>query len=93
MPHAFALCILSELAKNIDKIQLTKDLSAFLKSVNDKLEHHERIAKLIVLKEEWTIENGVLTPTLKIKRNVIDGKYQSQYAGWSIANEMVIFCD
>ncbi len=93
MPHAFALCILSESAKNVEKIQLTKDLIAFLKSVNNNLEHHERIAKLIVLQEEWTIENGVLTPTLKIKRNIIDAKYQSQYVGWNIANEMVIFCD
>jgi long-chain acyl-CoA synthetase len=93
MPHAFALCILSSSTKNIDKIQLTNDLITFLKSVNADLEHHERIAKLIILKEEWTIENGVLTPTLKIKRNIIDSKYQDQYENWSIANEMVIFCD
>ncbi len=93
MPHAFALCILSESAKNVEKIQLANDLIAFLKTVNTELEHHERIAKLIILSEEWTIENGVLTPTLKIKRNVIDGKYQNNYVGWSIANETIIFCD
>ncbi|MEI6086115.1 MAG: AMP-binding protein [Bacteroidota bacterium] len=93
MPHAFALCILSESAKMLDKIQLTADLIAFLKTVNADLEHHERIAKLIILSEEWTIENGILTPTLKIKRNLIDSKYQNNYVGWSIANELVIFCN
>lgn len=93
MPHAFALCILSESAKMLDKIQLTNDLIEFLKAVNEELEHHERIAKLIILSEEWTIENGILTPTLKIKRNIIDSKYQNNYVGWSIAHELVIFCD
>ena len=77
----------------LDKIQLTADLIAFLKTVNADLEHHERIAKLIILSEEWTIENGILTPTLKIKRNLIDSKYQNNYVGWSIANELVIFCN
>jgi long-chain acyl-CoA synthetase len=93
MPHAFALCILSESAKNVEKNLLTNELMAFLKTVNAELEHHERIAKLVILSEEWTIENGVLTPTLKIKRNIIDSKYQNKYIDWSIANEMVIFCD
>jgi long-chain acyl-CoA synthetase len=93
MPHTLALCILSESGKKMDKIQLTNELIDFLKTVNAELEHHERIAKLIILSEEWTIENGVLTPTLKIKRNIIDSKYQNNYLGWSIANELVIFCD
>ena len=91
MPHAIALCILSESTKNVEKIHITKDLMAFLKTVNAELEHHEQIAKLVILAEEWTIENGVLTPTLKIKRNIIDSKYQNKYEGWANANELVIF--
>jgi len=91
MPHAIALCILSESTKNVEKIQITKDLMTFLKTVNEELEHHEQIAKLVILAEEWTIENGVLTPTLKIKRNIIDSKYQTKYEGWANANELVIF--
>jgi long-chain acyl-CoA synthetase len=93
MPHALALCILSESAKNIDQIQITNELIEFLKSVNAELDHHERIAKLIILSEEWTIENAVLTPTLKIKRNVIDSKYQNNYVSWSLANEMILFSE
>lgn len=93
MPHALALCILSESTKNLDKLELTNDLMAFLKSMNAELEHHERIAKLIILVENWTIENGILTPTMKIKRKAIDDKYQTQYLGWSNAAELVIFTD
>ena len=91
MPHALTLCILSESAKKLDRCTIINDLQAFLKTVNDGLEHHERIAKLIILAEEWTIENGILTPTLKIKRNMIDGKYQNNYVSWSIASEIIVF--
>ncbi len=93
MPHALAICILSESARNLDKIQISNDLSAFLKSVNAELEHHERIAKLVLIAEEWTIENAILTPTLKIKRKTIDERYQSNYINWSNSPELVIFSD
>jgi long-subunit acyl-CoA synthetase (AMP-forming) len=93
MPHALALCILSESAKSVDKTQITSDLISFLKTLNAAMEHHEQISKLVILSEEWTIENGALTPTLKIKRNIIDCKYQNKYGGWSNAKEMVIFND
>jgi long-chain acyl-CoA synthetase len=50
--------------------------------MNEKLEHHEQVAKIIVLKDEWTLENGILTPTLKIKRKVVDELFQQQYEEW-----------
>lgn len=93
MPNALALCILSENAKSRERDQLSEELNSFLNTLNSTLEHHEKIAKLILLSEEWTIENAVLTPTLKIKRNVIDSKYQDNYADWSLANGTILFCD
>jgi long-chain acyl-CoA synthetase len=93
LPHALALCILSEIGKNLNKITLANDLAAFLKSLNTELEHHEKIAKLIILSEEWTVDNGILTPTLKIKRNMIEGKYQGHYLGWSNRGDIVIYND
>ncbi len=93
LPHALALCILSESAKNLDPSFISKDLSDFLKTVNADLEHHERIAKLVLIAEDWTTENGVLTPTLKIKRKTVDDRYQTQYQSWSSAEELVIFSD
>jgi long-chain acyl-CoA synthetase len=93
LPHALALCILSEGAKNMEPSLITKDLSDFLKSINAELEHHERIAKLVLLSEDWTVENAVLTPTLKIKRKTVDEKYQSKYQDWSNTAELVIFTD
>ena len=93
LPHALALCILSESAKHTDPSLISKDLSDFLKTVNADLEHHERIAKLVLLSEDWTTENGILTPTLKIKRKTVDNRYQNQYQSWMSADDFVIFSD
>jgi len=47
-----------------------------LETVNAKLESHQRLDHIIVLKEAWTVENNLLTPTLKIKRPEIEALYQ-----------------
>jgi long-chain acyl-CoA synthetase len=56
---------------------LQEALLAGMKDVNKTLEDHECIAKLVVVGEEWTVENGFLTPTMKVKRNVIEQHYES----------------
>ncbi len=38
---------------------------------------YAQVRKVAVAKEKWTIDNGLITPTLKLKRNVIMGRYQS----------------
>ena len=37
-----------------------------------KLEPYEKIECAVIMKNEWTQENGLLTPTLKLKRNVLE---------------------
>jgi long-chain acyl-CoA synthetase len=54
---------------------ISERLSNTLESVNSQLESHQRLDHIIVLKEEWTIENAMLTPTMKIKRNEIESKF------------------
>jgi len=46
-----------------------------LQSVNNLLESHQKLDCLLVCKEPWSIANELLTPTMKIKRNVIENKY------------------
>ena len=55
--------------------QLSEKLVKTLFEVNDQLESHQRLDHIIILKEEWTIENGLLTPTMKIKRAEIESKF------------------
>ncbi|OOF12071.1 AMP-dependent synthetase [Salinivibrio sp. PR5] len=55
--------------------QVRKDLKETLIAVNQELEAHEKLDHLIVVEEPWSIENGLLTPTLKLKRDQIEQRY------------------
>lgn len=91
MPNAIALCTLSEPAKTQSRETLADELKATLEAVNKVLEHHEKLLKLVVLPEEWTVANGLLTPTLKIKRKMIDAGFGEQYEVWSREKDPVLF--
>ena len=62
-----------------------------ISSINDQLENHERIKKIVVLKDIWSIENNILTPTLKIKRNVIEDKYKKFYMKWFNTEGQIVY--
>lgn len=91
LPHALAVCCLSEAAKTEKKEILQTNLTEFLTGLNKELEHHEKIAKLILIASEWTIENEILTPTLKIKRNKVDNLYEQHYVAWSMGPDSIVF--
>ncbi|MFN2333983.1 MAG: AMP-binding protein [Wenzhouxiangellaceae bacterium] len=56
--------------------QLRRDLVETLDAVNTKLEPHQRIARIIITGEPWTVDNEMLTPTLKIRRSAIERRYR-----------------
>lgn len=76
LPQPIALLVLSEDARAKDKQEISASLLATLESVNAKLDSHERINNMLVLVEEWSIENDLLTPTLKVKRHVIEERFK-----------------
>ena len=82
LPQPIALVILSEKGKNNDKEQLLLSLNKTLKIVNSKFNPHERIHNIIILNQPWTVENQLLTPTMKIKRNKIEKLYKENYHQW-----------
>ena len=45
--------------------------------VNKGLAHYETIKKISVVPEEWSVEEGELTPSMKLKRRVVEAKYKS----------------
>lgn len=93
LPQPLALLILSESGKKEPDNQIDRELRSLLQQVNSRLDLHERIAGMVILKDEWTVENEVLTPTLKIKRKVIDKKYGEFYKGWYTRHEDIIRAD
>ena len=82
LPQPIALVTLSEKAKKRDKISLSNSLLKTFNIVNSKIEKHEKIETLVVLKDDWTVENKMITPTMKIKRDEVDKKYCSKYDDW-----------
>ncbi len=76
MPQPVAVIVLSEAARTKPKDEIEKELAKTLESVNQRIEPHERLDCLIVAGEPWAIENGMLTPTLKVKRHVVEKKFQ-----------------
>jgi len=77
MANAMAVVALSpETSKGLVNDQITESLAATLAKVNEKLEAHEYVGSICVVKESWNVANGLLTPTLKIKRDLLEAKYQ-----------------
>ena len=52
-----------------------KELVATMDAVNESLEDHEKVAKILVTRDTWTIDNGLMTPTMKVRRNEIEKRY------------------
>jgi long-chain acyl-CoA synthetase len=96
-PSAFAVIQLSEQlrkqlkAGSADKRAIEGALNALRESTNRKLEEHEHLAFLVVAKQEWQVENGFLTPTLKIKRAAIEAAVAPQVSDWFARKKPLIW--
>jgi long-subunit acyl-CoA synthetase (AMP-forming) len=69
-----ALAVLAEGAPRGEE-ELRTELETLLEQVNGQLESHEALDHIVVCAEPWSIENEMLTPTLKLKRDRIEARY------------------
>ena len=91
IPQPIALITLSELGKSKSKSDLVQSLMESIKSINPTLEKHERLEKVVIMQEDWTVANGLATPSLKVKRNNIEKIHQDYYKPWFEMKDFVIF--
>ncbi len=70
-----AVVVPSVAARDESKDVITASLKKTMHAVNEMLESHEKLEKIFVVDDPWTIENDLLTPTMKIKRDKLEVRY------------------
>jgi long-chain acyl-CoA synthetase len=62
--------------------ELETSFAAHLKGINELLDPHEQLECLVVMTEAWTVDNELITPTFKVKRNRIEDLFAGHYEEW-----------
>ncbi|MDZ4715015.1 MAG: AMP-binding protein [Cytophagales bacterium] len=91
IPQPIMLTVLSDAAKSKTKSEIAKSLSDTIESINLHLETYERLEHAVIMQQDWTQENGLLTPTLKLKRNALEKIYVPKYRTWFQEKERVVW--
>ena len=94
-PFAVACCYPSKLASAVPirrrERALETSLQALLEEVNAHLDPHERVAFIAIVDGPWTVGNGLMTPTLKLKRPVLESRYQGLVDSWKASNRPIVW--
>ena len=93
-PHAVA-----QLAEHLhDRVhdpavraEVTRTLEGLLERVNGEVATYERLAFIAVTRDRWTVEDGSLTPSMKLKRSVIEARYAPALEPWYASGRKVIW--
>ena len=91
IPQPIGLIVLSDTGKEKEQAALIESLEQTIKVLNPTLESVAKIQKIVVMKEDWTIDNGLLTPTMKIKRNRVEKIHQDVYNQWFNDEAAILF--
>jgi len=86
-----ALINLSEIALKADQNQVEASLKDDLNRVNKNAANFEKVSTVVILKENWSVENDLLTPTLKVKRGNMDKLYGQKFTSWHQAEETIFW--
>jgi long-subunit acyl-CoA synthetase (AMP-forming) len=73
-----AVIVTAAAAQDMPREEVRASLERTFREVNATLESHEKLSHIVIDEEPWSIENGLLTPTLKIKRSLLEEKYEGQ---------------
>jgi long-subunit acyl-CoA synthetase (AMP-forming) len=95
-PQPFALVLLAEelrpkLSDPSVRASIEAELEEQLKQVNQEVEAFERLQFLTVVKDPWLIENGFLTPTMKMKRSMLEDTYGPRMDEWYAERKKVVW--
>lgn len=93
-PHALVMLGEEARPKMADEAfrnEIEESFKKLIADVNKTVDPHEQLAFITVVSDEWSIENSFLTPTMKLKRNVVEDAYQEKVDKWYAQRQPVIW--
>lgn len=90
IPQPIALVVLSEIGKAKNENEIIESLSRTIMEVNPTLQSYERIESVVIMKEDWSVENGLMTPSLKVRRGEVEKIHMPNYPKWYKEEGMVV---
>jgi long-chain acyl-CoA synthetase len=81
----------ASLDQNANRAELEASLTQHMKDINALLDPHEQLACLVAVTTAWTVDNDIITPTFKVKRNRIEDVYSVHYETWVSSGRSVIW--
>tara|TARA_B100000965_G_scaffold374868_1_gene366508 strand:+ start:1921 stop:3597 length:1677 start_codon:yes stop_codon:yes gene_type:complete len=91
VPQPLMLVNISDIGKKLSKEELINELEKKLETVNSEIFNYLRVSTIVICKNEWTPQNEILTPTMKIKRGNVDKMYMSEYNSWHNSSDKIIW--
>lgn len=91
MPQPIGIVALSDIGKMKSKEEVAESLLASLNKANAELKSDQKLSTLVIAREPFTVENGLLTPTLKVKRNMMNIVYANRLQEWHERADKVIW--
>lgn len=91
LPQPIALVTLSEYALAKSQQLVLDEIRQAIHQVNASLEKYEHIERAVIVQERWSIENGLMTPSMKIRRMAVEKRYESRYLEWLSRDDTVVW--
>jgi long-chain acyl-CoA synthetase len=93
-PAAYAMVVLSEdlrpqVGDAAVRAEVERELGQLITNVNRQRPEYEHLRMIVIAREPWSIENGCLTPTMKIKRSRIEAAVAPQVESWYTRHDAV----
>ena len=93
LPQPLALIILTPEAHTAARHETERELEILLRAVNEGQPRAEQLGCLVIIDEEWSPDNGTLTGTQQLRRNVICARYHDRLGDWSVRGMTVVWAD
>jgi long-chain acyl-CoA synthetase len=91
VPQPMALVVLSATGKAKNRDEITASLSHTISEINQHVEAYEKLETAVIMKTDWSVDNGLLTPTMKVKRNEVEKIHLPHYPRWYHQEGLVVW--